>query len=41
MMVLYSIMFGDVNQIDRPAAGHVGENTGGFAAERPVNAKTD
>ena len=31
---------GDVDHGDRPAAGRVGENAGGFTAKGPVNPRT-
>jgi hypothetical protein len=40
MMVLSLILSGHVDHGDRPAAGRVGELTGEFTAEGPVNAKT-
>ena len=36
-MVLSSFMLGGVDGGDKPAAGHIGEKTGGFTAAGPVN----
>ena len=37
MMVLSSIMLGGGDGGDGPAAGYIGEKTGGFTADGPVN----